>query len=256
MLSEQLNVSIIITVRNSGIDLSTTMDTLKVSRVNTPYEVIIVDEDSIDGCCDFLFEYRFNHPFRKYKGRPDQSARNIGATHANGDYLVFASASIYYNDDWLEKLLEPLLEGTATAVSPVFKLHSNSRPRKIRKFEEGLLSTIQQYPRVMDGTGMEIPWLSSECLMVSKERFQELGGFTEGFRTKDVEAAEFSLRNWLHGGRNLLVPEVCMQQVYRNNFPHDEREDKWEEDLEILEQLHRNNNNSDYISFMDRFGIG
>lgn len=254
MSSEQLNVSIIITVRNSGIDLSTTMDTLKVSRVNTPYEVIIVDEESIDGCCDFLFEYRFNHPFRKFKARPDQSARNIGASHANGDYLVFSSASIYYNDDWLENMLKPLLEGKATAVSPAFKLHSKTRPRKIRKIEEGLLSTIQQFPHMKNGD--EIPWLSGECLMVSKERFQELGGFREGFWTKDVEAAEFSLRNWLHGGRSLLVPEVCMQQVYRNNFPYDEREDKWEEDLETLEQVHQSNNKSEYISFMDRFGIG
>lgn len=64
MSAQPILVSVIISVQNEGIDLQTTLESMKVSRVALSYEVIIVDEGSVDGCCDFLIHYKFDNFLR------------------------------------------------------------------------------------------------------------------------------------------------------------------------------------------------
>lgn len=132
MSSESTSVSIIITVKNNGIDLYTTMESLKVSQSTLPYEVIIVDEGSVDGCCDFLMSYRFDRPFKRVKGDPGISARNLGAAYATGEVLIFCGSHLYYDDGWMERLLAPLMRGQAEGVSPAFEMGKHSPAPKGR----------------------------------------------------------------------------------------------------------------------------
>ncbi|MGG6313720.1 glycosyltransferase family 2 protein [Paenibacillus macerans] len=236
MSSESNAVSIIITVKNNGIDLYTTMESLKVSNTTLPYEVIIVDEGSVDGCCDFLMSYRFDRPVKRVKGEPGIPARNIGAAHASGKYLIFCGSHLYYDDGWMERLLEPLMKGQADGVSPSFKVHEHSHPPKGLE-AAGLLGSIRRYPAFSDGTN-EIPWLAWECFAVSRDKFQEIGGMEDGFSGKELETAEFSLRMWLQGGKCRLVPDVSLVQVFRQNFPFDDSGEKWGRDLLTLAFLH------------------
>ncbi|WP_068786503.1 glycosyltransferase family 2 protein [Paenibacillus phocaensis] len=236
MLSESTSVSIIITVKNNGIDLYTTMESLKVSHTTFPYEVIIVDEGSIDGCCDFLMNYRFDRPLKRVKGEPGISARNIGAAHASGHYLIFCETHLYYDDGWMEQLLEPLMQGQADGVSPAFAKSEHS-PAPVAKEVGGLVRSVRAYP--VRGAGQnEIPWLSWECFAVRRDAFQAMGGMEDGLIGKDLETAEFSLRLWLQGGICRYVPEVTLTQVFRQNFPCDNSREQWGADLMTLAYLH------------------
>lgn len=229
-------VSIIITVKNNGIDLYTTMESLKVSRTALPYEVIIVDEGSVDGCCDFLMGYRFDKPIKRIKGEPGIPARNLGAAHASGTYMIFCGAHLYYDDGWMEKLLEPLVSGQADCTSPSFVIHEHcAAPKELSA--GGLLGSIRSYPGHGEGTG-SLPWLSWECFAVSRDKFQEVGGMEDGFAGKELEAAEFSLRMWLLGHACRFVPSVRLVQVFRQNFPYDDSGEKWGRDLLTLAFLH------------------
>ncbi|MBA9087401.1 glycosyltransferase involved in cell wall biosynthesis [Fontibacillus solani] len=237
-MSIETKVSIIITVKNNGIDLFMTMESLKVSYIGLAYEVIIVDEGSIDGCCDFLLNYKLNRPIRKIKGQAGKSSRNLAASLAVGEYFVFCSPRLYFEDNWMETLLEPLFQGTAEGVSPVFEIEERVPSKLGKKYTEGILHSIQSYPWTQNGDGL--PWLSTECFAVSRSTFQECGGMENGFKSKELETAEFSLRMWLLGARCMLVQAVSLIQVLRINFPYDDSVDKWEEDLLILAQLHFN----------------
>lgn len=85
MSAQPILVSVIISVQNEGIDLQTTLESMKVSRVAPRYEVIIVDEGSVDGCCDFLMHFKFDMPLRKLKTQRGISSRQLGASHALGN---------------------------------------------------------------------------------------------------------------------------------------------------------------------------
>lgn len=236
MPSQSTSVSIIITVKNNGIDLYTTMESLKVSHTTLPYEVIIVDEGSIDGCCDFLMGYRFDRPFKRVKGEPGISARNIGAAHADGEYLIFCGSHLYYDDGWMERLLEPLMQGQADGVSPAFEKSEHSPAPKGGDVGGGI-GSVRGYPVLVDSQN-EIPWMTWECFAVRRDTFRDMGGMEDGFIGKDLETAEFSLRLWLQGGRCRFVPEVTLIQVFRQNFPYDNSGEQWGMDLMTLAYLH------------------
>ncbi|MGP0585131.1 glycosyltransferase family 2 protein [Paenibacillus timonensis] len=236
MSSESTSVSIIITVKNNGIDLYTTMESLKVSQSTLPYEVIIVDEGSVDGCCDFLMSYRFDRPFKRVKGEPGMSARNLGAAYATGEVLIFCGSHLYYDDGWMERLLAPLMRGQADGVSPAFEMSKHSPAPKGRD-AGGVMESVRGYPIRFAGEN-EIPWLSWECFAVRRLTFRDMGGMEDGFFGKDLETAEFSLRLWLRGGVCRYVPEVTLIQVFRQNFPYDNSGDQWGKDLMSLAYLH------------------
>ncbi|RCX17279.1 glycosyl transferase family 2 [Fontibacillus phaseoli] len=232
----QAPVSIIIPVKNSGVDLFMTMESLKVSHTCLPYEVIIVNEDSIDGCCDFLMNYRFHQPVKLLKGHKGLPSRNLAAAHASGEYLIFCSPRLYFEDDWMELLLMPLMVGEADCVSPQLTIHESSRRKPPCSYEGLFLHSVQSFPWI--GQGDELSWLSWECFAVSRAKFQEIGGMEEGFLSKELEAAEFSLRIWLLGGSCRLVSGVLLKVVFRQNFPNDDSSNQWGEDLLSISHLH------------------
>lgn len=235
-MSSQPMVSIIMTVKNNGIDLFMAMESLKVSQTSIPYELILVNEGSVDGCCDFLMNYHFPRPFRLLKGQTGVPSRNLGAAHAFGTYLIFCTPRLYFEDHWMEALLAPILEGEAEAVSPRIEIHESSRFAAEPRYEGELLHSIEQYPwRAEDEA---LAWLSSECFAVSREKFKEIGGVEEGFIGKELETSEFSLRTWLLGGRCQLVSGTALMIVYRQNFPSDDRVRQWGNDLLRLAELH------------------
>lgn len=237
MSAQPILVSVIISVQNEGIDLQTTLESMKVSRVASSYEVIIVDEGSVDGCCDFLIDYKFDKPLRKFRAHSGLSSRQLGASHAQGSYLIFCSPRLYFEDGWMEALLGPIQQGRADCTTPSFT--AQGRPDNVQRCElpaGGLFSSIYNFPVVSEQD--EIPWLSSDCFAVSLQTFQELGGLLNGFFTKEIETAEFSLRTWLLGRVCYHVPRVCLTLVFRHNYPPDERVAYWGSDVINLTRIH------------------
>lgn len=237
MSAQPILVSVIISVQNEGIDLQTTLESMKVSRVDYRYEVIIVDEGSADGCCDFLMHYKFDMPLRKLRAQNGISSRQLGASHALGKYLIFCSPRLYFEDGWMEALLEPIQQGRADCTTPAFM--AQGRPGNLPRCEYppgGLLASIYSFPAVSEQG--EIPWLSWDCFAVSRQTLQELGGIESGFYTKEIETAEFSLRAWLLGRVCYYVPHICLTLVFRHNYPPDERAAYWGSDAITLTRMH------------------
>ncbi|WP_334075890.1 MULTISPECIES: glycosyltransferase family 2 protein [Paenibacillus] len=235
-MSSQPMVSIIMTVKNNGIDLFMAMESLKVSQTSIPYELILVNEGSVDGCCDFLMNYNFPRPFRLLKGQTGVPSRNLGAAHAFGAYLIFCTPRLYFEDHWMESLLAPILGGEADGVSPRMEIHETSRFVPEPCYEGELLHSMEQYPwRIDDET---LAWLSPDCFAISREKFEEIGGVEENFVGKELETSELSLRIWLFGGRCQLVSATTLMLVYRQNFPSDDSGKKWGGDLLRLAELH------------------
>ncbi|WP_068619906.1 glycosyltransferase [Paenibacillus tuaregi] len=220
MLTNVPAVSVIIAVKNEGINLMMTLESMKVSKTDIPYEVIIVDDQSMDCCCEFLYEYRFPMPIHyvKTEGIGAAAARNRGALAAKGEICVFCSGHMYVDDYWMEGLVQSIRSGSTDCVSPSISAHQQ-QDRIGYGLSLKLPELTVEWITDRDDLG-EAPVLPWQCIAVRRELFVENQGFEAGFRQEEAVAAEFSLRMRLLGFRCRIEPSVNISLVYRTVFPY------------------------------------
>jgi rhamnosyltransferase len=103
--------SIIIRVKNEARWLSRCLGMIKSQTFNN-YEIIIVDDNSIDDSIEIAKYFEVDHIIKIQDYTPGK-ALNEGAKLARGNYLVFISAHcVPYNNLWLQLLLEGFNQST------------------------------------------------------------------------------------------------------------------------------------------------
>ncbi|WAA13132.1 glycosyltransferase family 2 protein [Fervidibacillus halotolerans] len=206
-------VSIIIPVKNEGIHIQNTIQSLFESKTRYPFEVIVVDDHSTDGCCDFL---RKNKDERIHVLFTDNvgvaMARNIGAERAKGKFVIFCDAHLFFEPYWIDRLLYPIEKKLADATNPGIANAKN--PQAIGygyTWNENLEVKWNGPKRKM----FESPLLAAGCLAMKKSTFDDIGGFDRGFRVWGRNDDEISLKLWLFGYRCAVIPHVKIQHVFR-----------------------------------------
>jgi rhamnosyltransferase len=123
-------ISIVIPVKDGGSDLARCLEGIAVQALDEEVEIVIVDSGSRDGSLELargsgavvheIPAHEFSHG----------AARNLGASLAKGELLVFISQDAYPVDErWLERLTGPLREESSVAGVYGRQLpHSGARP--------------------------------------------------------------------------------------------------------------------------------
>ena len=108
-------LSIIIPVYNTEDFLNRCLDSIVAQRkkVNFSFEVIIINDGSID-CTDEILEtysekYKFFKVFHT-ENKGVSKARNLGIVKSSGKYITFCDSDDCYEDDVLEKISETLMK--------------------------------------------------------------------------------------------------------------------------------------------------
>lgn len=114
------NASVIIPVYNEEKYILRCLDSL-VSQTLTPLEVTVVNDGSTDSSklkisafTKFTTDWQ-NFVLLEQKHQGPAKARNLGAKHAKGEILVFVDADMYFDQQYLENLVKPIIEGKAVA---------------------------------------------------------------------------------------------------------------------------------------------
>jgi rhamnosyltransferase len=102
-------ISVVIPVKNGGADLARCLDAIAAQEVEDDVEVVVVDSGSTDGSAE-LARARGAHvheiPAEEFR---HGATRNLGASLAHGETLVFTTQDAYAADPhWLERLVAPL----------------------------------------------------------------------------------------------------------------------------------------------------
>ncbi len=104
-------ISIVIPVKNGGADLARCLDGIGAQVVDEEVEIVVIDSGSTDGSVVQARERGAivrEIPAREFS---HGASRNLGASLASGELLVFISQDAYPVDErWLERLTGPLRE--------------------------------------------------------------------------------------------------------------------------------------------------
>jgi len=115
-LPTTVGVSVVIPVKNGGDEFRRCLDAIVAQRLDTDFEVIVVDSGSTDETAALAASFgarvhqipaeHFNHG----------ATRNLGVSLAAGDFIAFTSHDAEPADpDWLQRLIAPLREDARVA---------------------------------------------------------------------------------------------------------------------------------------------
>src|SRR5690606_15324073 len=113
-----------------------------------------------------------------------------GAANANGEFLIFCDAHLFFEDWWIDQLMNPLLLGKTDAASPGI---ASTEAQNVIGYGQTLTQNLEiQWNQKQDGL-FETAVLPGGCLIISKAVFDQVGGFETGFRTWGHEDVELSI---------------------------------------------------------------
>jgi GT2 family glycosyltransferase len=179
------------------------------------FEVIVVDdggENSLDSLMDGFRTTLCLTVLQQPHGGP-ACARNVGAEHAKGEFLVFTADDCAPKTNWLGAL------STRFAAKPDCALGGkiiNALPENSFSTASHLLIMYlyEYYNACADEAGFFTP----NNLAVPTDHFRAMGGFDVSFVTATGEDREFCDR-WLHAGyRMVYVPEVVVAHSHPLTF--------------------------------------
>lgn len=213
------------------------LETLNKLSEYTHYEVIVLDNSRgkyPEGIrylqqskvrlveCDF----DFNWP----------QLNNIGVSHANGEYLLFLNDDIEITDPaWLGELLKQAQRPTVGAVGPMlYYPEGKIQHAGVRLVDQGggathlfhklapsdnLYGQLHRLPR-------EVSANTGACLLVSRAKFEEVGGFDESLRVVGNDI-DLCLKLLSKGYVNIWTPRSALihhESISRKATEHPEDE--------------------------------
>ena len=120
-------VSVIIPVKNRANLLRKTLDNL-LSQSLPPHEIIVVDDHSTDNIRQVIFDYITEATFLNNEGIGPGAARNLGLSHATGEYIQFFDSDDLMATDKLEKQVSAMEKSNADmAYGPYVKAEETEK---------------------------------------------------------------------------------------------------------------------------------
>lgn len=212
-------VSLVIPTKNEGDYIRLTLESAVSVKINFPFEIIVVDDGSSDGCCESIkaLEISNNLKIITTEGIGLARAKNLGAEHSTGEYLIFCDAHLFFEDLWIDRLLEPIIIGQADGTTPgIAAIHM---PEAVG-YGQTLNSTLSVEWNGWCETPFPCAILPGGCFAVSRNIFFEIGGFDNGFRIWGWEDVDISIKMWLFGYKCQTQPHVKIFHLFRESYPY------------------------------------
>lgn len=183
------SISVIIPTYNRKNVLYLTLLSLYKQTVNKPYEIIVVDDGSIDGTAEMVQEMAKTAPisikyFFKERGRQREApkARNIGAKNSKYERLVFLDQDEIASPLLLQKLTQSTDKYIYTTGLNLFlSIESLKRITKDVVLDAASYNDGSIFAELRGPGGMVMSSTISNIGSVWKDMFWEVGGFDEAF---------------------------------------------------------------------------
>lgn len=206
----QPHASVVIPVKNGGAALHVQLSAMAAQQVSVPWELVVVDNGSTDGTQAAVADWIAAHPHvdaRLVDGsarRGVAGARNLGASEAMGELLLYCDADDEADPLWAQTLIDAL--ATAPMVSGKLALERLNTPALLRQ----RANVLPANPGRAYGRGFAI----SANVAIRRSVFDEVGGCNEALQSCG-EDVDLSWRVQALGHAIAYVPEAVMHYRLR-----------------------------------------
>jgi len=140
--SDRMDLTIIIPALNEGEHIALTLDEINrvLTREQISYEIIVVDDGSIDGTGLVAKEHGAHLVLKNIYTHGRGDAIKLGASKASGSIILTMNADGAYNPSDILKLIKPISEGKADLVNG-----SRFVSRRERDATEHLFTFLMRY---------------------------------------------------------------------------------------------------------------
>ncbi len=193
--------SIIIGTKNRLEYLKILINSIKENTKD--YEIIVVDDVSIDGTFEWLRKQDFRS-ITNNQSIPVADAWNLGCYIAKGKYLVLLNDDMIVTPDWLETMIN-FYESYEKVGSLAFKVYD----------DQGLIqsrghSFNKSQPYLPEEDAVEVDY--SDHPFVKKSVWEMVGGFTAHGKLY-YEDSDFGLKLQSFGLKNYYVKDAVLKHV-------------------------------------------
>lgn len=220
--------SIVLPTLNEGAMLSMTIESIARHSEGLDYEIVVVDDGSTDGSVAAIRGHQNGRLKIVRGGRLGVArARNLGARHTRGEYLVFMDAHCRVSPGWLGGLGEALSHPEVGLVGPSFTKLETPHPSGCGMYWTDYSLDPCWFETPDSADCYEAPLTTGACQVFRREVFDALGGYDAGFTRWGFEDVEMCLRTWLLGYRVAVQPRVTIAHYFRearDNYTVDDGE--------------------------------
>jgi glycosyltransferase involved in cell wall biosynthesis len=210
--------SIVIPSLNEGTMLAMTTNSILTQTRYPHYEIIVVDDGSTDGSTAHY--ERYPNPYIRLvrtAGRGVARARNLGAKHARGEFLVFVDAHCRVSPNWLDGFTEVLSQPLVGVAGPSFTRLEEPAPRGCGMFWADHALDQHWYEPQDDQGPYVVPLTTGACQAFRHQNFLQIGRYQEGFTRWGFEDVEICLRAWLLGFCVAVNPAITIAHHFRES---------------------------------------
>lgn len=206
-----IQVTVVIPAYNATGTIGDCLESLaRQSFPRDEIEVFIVDDGSTDGTPEYVERYAqawgADQPRLRVIRQVHQgpaAARNLGATAAQGDFLLFTDADCVPHIDWIKEMVAPFRFPEIAAVKGAYKTKQKSLVARFAQAEFDAryrLLAAAQYVDVV----------FSYSAGFRREVFRTVGGFDTSFPVADNEDTDLSYRVATSGHRIKFNPAAIV----------------------------------------------
>ncbi len=200
-------VSVIVPAFNAAGTLDDCLAALLAQSVaRSSYEIIVVDDGSLDATADVAARYCDEGV--QLVRQPNQgaaSARNMGVAHAGGDLLLFTDSDCVPQPDWIERMVAAFADPETVGAKGTYL---TGQRRLVARFVQ--IEYEDRYDRMRNQE--RIDFIDTYSAGYRRDIFQQNGGFNVAVRF--VEDQEFSFRLAEKGYKLVFVPEARVSHLH------------------------------------------
>jgi glycosyltransferase involved in cell wall biosynthesis len=179
------------------------------------YEVLVVDDGSEISPAPSVdaFRDRMNVRLLVQTHSGPANARNYGARHALGSFLVFTDDDCAPSESWLQALAAGVVSFPDCAFGgrTINGVSDNPYSTTSQLLVDYLYARCNLNPR-------QATFVASNNLALPAERFWTLGGFDTNWNRAAGEDREFCDRWISHGYRMVYIPDAVVEHLHRLNW--------------------------------------
>ncbi|MFH1760288.1 MAG: glycosyltransferase family 2 protein [bacterium] len=201
-----MEASIVIPAYNNKSFLEKNIPILINSIHNIEYEIVIIENGNADNSREFILN---NYPQIKFMPQEKDdgfgASCNRGAALSSGKYILFLNTDVTVTDDFLMPLLEHIKDNAVFAVSPRIVLNNGEDEAPTSAtFKGGSINIITRSKNIKT---KEILFACGAAALVSRDKFNQIGGFDLLYRPLYFEDLDLSYQAWKRGWKTIYEPK-------------------------------------------------